>query len=324
MRSSLFVVTSLCLLFVLLPDRLAGAAEALATIDGETVSYEEFERLVYTEARQTFYHRAPPGEEEFTAFRRKVANKLIDRKLKVREARKRGFEADTNAVEARLAAYEEQYGETERWQAEGEAMMASLRPHFEDESLLEQVEVELRFVPEPGEDDLEKYYAANIDKFTQPEQIRLSVIVLQVPPWSEQEAWDEANTQAVAIAERVSAGGSFAEEARQHSDDATAAEGGDMGYLHDGELSAAVQEAVHNLAPGEMVPEPVRVLEGVVLARLEDRRPAKVHSLETVREQAVTLYRRDGSEAAYEAFMRRLRDVSNIQIDDAYLEKTPE
>lgn len=324
MRSSLFVVTSLCLLFVLLPDRLAGAVEALATIDGETVSYEEFERLVYTEARQTFYHRAPPGEEEFIAFRRKVANKLIDRKLKVREARKRGFEADTRAVEARLAAYKEQYGETERWQTEGEAMMASLRTHFEGESLLAQVEVELRFVPEPGEDDLEKYYAANIDKFTQPEQIRLSVIVLQVPPWSDQEAWDEANTQAVAIAERVSAAGSFAEEARQHSDDATAAEGGDMGYLHDGELSAAVQEAVKNLAPGEMVPEPIRVLEGVVLARLEDRRPAKVHSLETVREQAVTLYRRDGSEAAYEAFMGRLRDASDIQIDDAYLEKTPE
>jgi len=324
MRSSLFVITTLCLLFVLLPDRLASASESLATIDGETVSYVEFERFVYAEARQTFYHRAPPGDEEFIAFRRKMANELIDSKLKIREARKRGFEADASAVEARLTAYKEQYGETERWQTEGEAMMASLRTHFEDESLLEQVEAELRFVPEPGEDDLEKFYADNVDKFTQPEQIRLSVIVLQVPPWSDQAAWDEANTQAVAIAERISAGGSFAEEARLHSDDATAAEGGDMGYLHDGALSAEVQEAVKNLKPGQMVPEPVRVLEGMVLARLEDRRPANVRPHETVREQVATLYRRDGSETAYEANMRRLRDESDVQIDDAYLEKTPE
>jgi len=240
------------------------------------VSYEEFERLVYIESRQTFYHRAPPGEEEFIAFRRKVANKLIDRKLKIREARERGLEAETSAVEARLAAYEEQYGETERWQTDGEAMMARLRSHFEEENLLEQVDAVLRFVPEPGENELQSYYADNIDKFTEPEQIRLSVILLQVPPWSDQSAWDEANTKAVAIAERISAGASFAQEARLHSGDATAADGGDMGYVHDGTLSVAVQEAVENLEPGQMVPEPVRVLEGMVLARLEDRRPANV------------------------------------------------
>ena len=324
MRSSLFLAIALCLLLVLSPDVSARAAEALATIDGETVSYNEFERLVYTESRQTFYHRAPPGEEEFIAFRRKVANKLIDRKLKIREARTRGLQADKTAVEARLATLETQYGETERWQTESEAMMASLHSHFEEESLLEQVDAVLRVVPEPGEGELQSYYADNIDKFTEPEQIRLSVIVLQVPPWSDQAAWDEANTKAVAIAERISAGGSFAEEARLHSDDATAADGGDMGYLHGGTLSKAVQESVEILEPGQMVPEPVRVLEGMVLARLDDRRPANVRPLETVREQATTLYRRDGSDAAYEAHMSRLRDTSNIQMDDEYLEKTPE
>jgi len=272
----------------------------------------------------SFYHRAPPGEEEFIAFRRKVANKLIDRKLKIREAHARGLQADMAVVEAKLADLETQYGETERWQTEGEAMMASLRSHFEEESLLEQVDALLRFVPEPVENELQSYYADNIDKFTEPEQIRLSVIVLQVPPWSDQAAWDEANTRAVAIAERISAGASFAEEARLHSDDATAADGGDMGYLHDGTLSVAVQESVKGLEPGQTVPEPVRILEGVVLVRLEDRRPANVRPLESMREPATDLYRRDSSDAAYEDHMSRLRDASDIQIDDEYLERTPE
>jgi len=73
-----------------------------------------------------------------------------------------------------------------------------------------------------------------------------------------------------------------------------------------------------------MLPEPVRVLEGMVLARLEDRRPASLRPLEAVREQATTLYRRDASDSAYEESMSRLRDASDIQIDDEYLEKTPE
>ena len=37
MRSSLFLAITLCLLSILSPDRSAGATEALATIDGETV-----------------------------------------------------------------------------------------------------------------------------------------------------------------------------------------------------------------------------------------------------------------------------------------------
>ena len=324
MRSFVIYATTLSLLLVFAQGRPANATEALATIDGEAVSYDEFERLVYTESRQTFYHSAPPDEEEFIAFRRKVANKLIDRKLKIREARKRGFEADTTAVESQLAAYEEQYGETERWQTASEAMMPSLRSYFEDESLLEQVDAALRIVPEPGGDEIKVYYEENIGKFTQPEQIRISVIVLEIPPWSDQSAWDATTAEAMAIVERINAGASFSEEARKHSDDITAAQGGDMGFMHDGSLSASVQEAVAGLQPGQMVSEPLKVLEGMVLARLDDRRPASVQPFETVRDQAAALYRRDSSDAAYEGYMSRLRDESHIQIDDEYLEKVSE
>ena len=52
---------------------LASAEGAgIATIDGETVSYEEFEQMVYVEARQTFYHAAPPSDEAYLVFRQKA------------------------------------------------------------------------------------------------------------------------------------------------------------------------------------------------------------------------------------------------------------
>ena len=54
-----------------LPASAEGAG--IATIDGEPVSYDEFERMVYSEARQTFYHAAPPDEATYLAFRREVA-----------------------------------------------------------------------------------------------------------------------------------------------------------------------------------------------------------------------------------------------------------
>ena len=64
----------------------------VAVIDGEPVSYDEYERMAYSEARQTFYHSSPSDDaSRYLAFRREVAEKLVDRKLMLREARRRGM-----------------------------------------------------------------------------------------------------------------------------------------------------------------------------------------------------------------------------------------
>ena len=111
----------------------------VATIDGEPVSYDEFERMAYNEARQTFYHAAPTDEATYIAFRREVADKLVNRKLKLSEARRRGMEPDNEFVGLELARYEAQYSGTEQWETDGEAMLERLRVYFEEESLLDNV-----------------------------------------------------------------------------------------------------------------------------------------------------------------------------------------
>ena len=55
-----------------------GAAEAgdsFATIDGEPVSFEEFDRFVYNESRQTYYHGSPLDDQGMIDFRRSAADK---------------------------------------------------------------------------------------------------------------------------------------------------------------------------------------------------------------------------------------------------------
>lgn len=299
------------------------AEGALAVIDGNPVSYAEYEQFAYAEARQTFYHGTPPEGADLVVFRQKAADKLIDRKLKVLEARRSGLQPDNEQIESQLATYEQQYGQEERFQAEGEAMLARLRAHFEEESLLQQIEPILRAVPPAAEGEVEDYYRNNIQKFTEPEKIRVSVILLSVPAWSNETAWDAAREEASAIADSIRGGKSFADAARQHSADPTAANGGDMGYMHVGSLNYAVQAAVIELEPGEMPDEPVTVLEGVVLVRLEDRKEATVHEFSYVQERAHGLWQRDASEKAFAAILARLRDDSDIQMDEEYLRTLP-
>lgn len=299
------------------------AADALAVVDGELISYEEFEQAVAVEARQKFYHAKPLDEAAYIRFRAEVAQRLIDRKLKLNEAARRGIEPDEAFVASELASYEARYGDTERWEAEGEAMLARLRSHFVDESRLQRIESVLGEVTGPTVSELRDYYDSNRDKFTEPERVRLSVILLKVPPSSEQSSWDAAVSEARDIAARIKAGLDFGEAARMHSGDSTAANGGDTGFLHAGTLGAEVQSVIDVLTPGDMAPEPIVVLEGVVLLRLEERKAARLRPLEEVEERAAGLWRREAEAAALGRRVAALRASSQIEVDEEYLQKLP-
>ena len=303
---------------------MANAERAgIATIDGEFVSYDEFERMAYTEARQTFYHAATPDEATYLAFRRGVAEMLVDRKLKLREARRRGLQPNEEYIALELAKYEAQYAGTEQWEAEGDAMLERLAVYFEEESLLSQIDAALRQVSDPTDDDVREYYDANIEKFTQPEQIRLSVILLSVVAWADGATWDATREKAAGILADIHGGQDFADAAREHSADPGAANGGDMGFLHAGVLDGELLKVVTELDVGELCAAPVTVLEGVVLVRVEDRRVPQLHTLDEVRDRAAGLWRRDAEQSEYEAAIASLREASEIVMDEAYLEKPP-
>lgn len=296
----------------------------VAVIDGEPVSYDEYERMAYSEARQTFYHSAPSDDaSRYLAFRREVAEKLVDRKLMLREARRRGMTPNEEFVALELARYEAQYG-TEQWDAEGDDTRSRLSVYFEEESLLEQIDAELRKVEAPGDAEIREYYDANIEKFTQPEQVRLSVILLSVPPWADSGTWDAAREKATQVLTDINDGQDFADAAREHSADPSAANGGDMGFLHAGVLDGELQKIVSELGPGQLYPAPITVLEGVVLVRVEARRAAQVRKLDDVRERAAGLWRRDAEKSAYETALVRLREASEIVLDEEYLGKLPD
>ena len=317
-----------CRLFVtwallgLMASATAYAQGTFASIDGEVISTDEFERFVYAESRRTFYHGSPLDEQGVLEFRRAAASDFIDRKLKIREAKRRGLSADKAAIDQQLAEYEARYGETERWQDDGQAIRDGLRAWLEDENLLEQIDAALREVPEPDAGELRQFYDANLDKFTQPEQLRASVILIKVPPSSGQDAWDDAMSAAEAISARLLDGSDFAAEAREHSDDVTAPHGGDMGFVHKGTLGPDLQAALDRLEPGQSTVEPIRVLEGVVIAKLEDRRPEAIVPLADIRERAMALFRREASDRAYENAVAKLRARSEIWVDESVLEVT--
>jgi parvulin-like peptidyl-prolyl isomerase len=301
---------------------LAESSPIFATVDGTEITRQQFELEVYKQARQTFYHGRPSSEAEFLKFRKGVADELVDRALLLNEARRRSITPDHADIAVRLAAYEERFAGTERWQSDGERMLAGLRDRLEEDSILNRLEGEIRAIGMPEEAELRDFYEANPDKFTEPEQIRVSVILLAVAPSFEPAAWQAAQRLGNDLAEQIRGGADFAELARMHSGDPSSGNGGDMGYLHAGMLSEAAQDALDELAVGELS-EPVVVLEGVAIFRLTGRRTARLQEFEVVRSRAAELWQREEGHGVWAKTIADLRARGNIMIDDDYLRSLP-
>ena len=298
------------------------ADEVFAQIDDVVITRDEFEREVYSSARQTFYHGRPPSAEEFVEFRRDVADRLIDRKLLLLEARRRDLEPDRAGIDARIASYEARYGDTERWQSEGPKMVAALRARFEEDGLIEVLEAEVRTVAAPAPGDLHDFYSANPDLFTEPARNRVRVILLGVPPSAEAPVWQAAREEAGRIMEQLRNGGSFEELARLHSSDHSADDGGDMGYLHSGMLSPVAEEAIAGLATGEIT-EPIKVLEGMAIFQLTERKPEELQEFTEVRDRAEELWKRQRGEQQWKDLVAELRAETRVNVDTDYLASIP-
>ena len=320
------VLPVLALTATALPYRPADAtesAEVFARIGDDTViSRSEFEREVWATARETFYHGRPPSGDALIEFRRDVAQRLIDRHLLLIEANRRDLEPDHAAIDAEIAAYETRYANTERWRREGERMKAALRERFEQDSILEALEAQVRETGDPTQAALKEFYDANPDLFTEPARNRVQLILLGVAPSSTAPVWEAAREEAARIRYRVENGASFDELARLHSSDPTAGNGGDMGYMHIGMLSSNAEAAIAELDIGK-VSEPVTVLEGVALFRLTERLPPEQHAFADVESRAEDLWRRAESETHWNELLAELRSGSEVSVDNTYLASLP-
>jgi parvulin-like peptidyl-prolyl isomerase len=172
----------------------------------------------------------------------------------------------------------------------------------------------VRQVPEPSERQVEAYYEQHRDKFTEPEQVHVSVIMLKVEPSSPQAQWNGALDEGMAIARRLRAGADFAALAHLHSGDRSADKGGDMGYLHRGMLPEPAQAAVDKLAKGRCH-RCRRFARGVAVFRLEDQ-AGRLNPLSAVRQRAADLLQRDQSEQAWSDLLARLRRETPVRVDE--------
>jgi len=305
-------LVQLSLAFGVPPEPAAASDSIFAVIDGETVTASDFEAFLIQFARSKFYHRVPG--DDFAAVKADAAEALIKQRLLAHEAERRGVKGDAAAVDRQWAGYEARYKDSETW-GEIQESQKLIRGALLERSKIAALEDQIRQVGDPGDEKLIDFYQANLELFTEPARAKLRVILIGVSPWENADAWNLAQQTADRLAAEIAAGANFSETAIRNSTHFSAKEGGDIGFIHSGMLSAPAQEAVDGLSQGE-VSSPTRVLEGYALFKLEERSAPRVGDYAEVKDRVFLLYQREQSERQWNEFLSELHSAAKIVMPD--------
>jgi peptidyl-prolyl cis-trans isomerase SurA len=141
------------------------------------------------------------------------------------------------------------------------------------------------------------------------EQTKLRHILVKV---NETTSNDDAKVKIERIRERIQQGAKFEDQAKANSEDASAAKGGDLGWVSPGDTVPDFERAMNALKPGELSAA-VRTPFGWHLIQVQERRSQDV-TKEKARDQARTALRQRKSEEAFQDWVRQTRDRSYVEI----------
>lgn len=183
----------------------------------------------------------------------------------------------------------------------------------------------LRATFQPGDEEMQDYYRKNQSEFQVQEQVQAAHILFKTagePPESVQKIRQKAEK----VLEEARAGKDFAQLARRHSEDGSAANGGDLGFFGRGRMVPEFERAAFGLAKGE-ISGLVTTQFGFHIVKALEKQAARTQALEEVeglirssitsekaeeaaRDLADKAYRQTRNERSFEEIAKELELVS--------------
>ena len=145
------------------------------------------------------------------------------------------------------------------------------------------------------------------------ERVRASHILI-TPDIDSEEGWAEAEQKAQEIWSELTLD-NFAELAKLHSEDSSAEQGGDLGYISRGRTVPEFEAAVFALAVDE-ISEPVRSMYGYHLITVTERQEAEGEEFENVRSLIEDMIREEKGQEDLVAWFEGLREQAEVLYTD--------
>lgn len=303
----------------------APAARAMTVID-RVVAVVNDEIVLETELEQATapQYRGPDpstreGKRAWDELKHKVLDALIDSKLMQEQAVELKLTVTPEEVDRAMEEVKRQNKLddatfVEALKSQGFTMEAYRKGLRKQIIELKVISTAVRSRVTVGDDEVMAAYKQSERAMSSERQAHLRQILVAVSDKAPPEEIERRRVVAAKVVELARSGSSFAELAKQYSDDdATKGGGGDLGFLAKGTLNDTLDDAVAQMEPGDLR-GPIRVERGWLILQLVERKAADMKPFEEVRDQLKKQIYDQQVEKSEQAWLKELRKRAHIDI----------
>ena len=297
----------------------ASAAEVLerivAVVNDEIVTEQDLANaMAPVMAQVRTMYTGQEYEEKAKEARKDFLQKVIEDRLILSEAKRRKVIVKDEEVDDMIAEVRNKFPSKEVFLKaieDQDLTEKKLWGHFRDQLMTQKLvayEVRSRVSVSPGE--VNEYYKAHSEEFSQGERVRLQHILIRSGGARTEE---EAKTFAETLEAQIKSGALFEDLAKTYSEASEAKEGGEMGWMEKGQLLGEIDTQVFALNPREVTP-PIQSSLGTHIFKVVDRQISSIKPISEVRGQIQEQLFKEKMSARLEKWISDLKKNAYISI----------
>lgn len=287
--------------------------EVLARVNGVAVTKTDFDRLI----RNIELGKGPIPAERRDEVMRRALDQLVTYTVLTQEAKARNVTVTDAELEARIKKMQSQFPTEPEFIKALEARNTTLDRLREDARIDmvigKMMEAEVAAGPPPTDAELREFYDKNPNNFKQNEAVRASHILIMVDEKADPAAKQKARATIDDVLKRARAGEDFANLAREHSQDGSAAQGGDLGFFPRGQMVPAFDKAAFALKPGE-ISDVVTTQFGYHIIKLAEQRTASTVPFDQVSTKIKQFLTEQQKQRRASAFIEDAKKRAKIEV----------
>jgi peptidyl-prolyl cis-trans isomerase SurA len=286
-----------------------------------------------------------------------VLRDLIDQQLLLEKGKDLGISADTELIK-KLDEMRKQMNLDSMEELEKAAQSQGISYEDFKQNLRNQIITQQVIAREVGshlnitKEDEQKFYEEHKSEMEQPEEIRLSEILVSTqkaapskapapkaspdsppaaadakpadatppaPAAPDAEQLAAAEAQANGILDQIHKGAAFDEVAKKNSDGPSAAQGGDLGLFKRGTLSKELEDRTFAMKAGE-VTDVIRTKQGFVILKVTEHQMAGIPTLKQMEPRIQDALYYQKLQPALRVYLKKLREEAFIDVHAGYVD----
>jgi peptidyl-prolyl cis-trans isomerase SurA len=289
----------------------------LAVVNNDAITLSELQEAI---AVYRYENRERGGGDASDELVQQFLTRMIDNRLQIQEAEREKIVIDDAEVDEELIERIKKMNIKSRTEFEalvksqGLSMDAVKRRVRDDLRRNRIVSRKVRLRVSVTEAEVTQYLEANRAKLeTGLSYHARHILVVPEGGAGDDAAWENTRIRAELLRAQLQDGADFTELARQHSRDASARDGGDLGTLKRGELAQDIESQILALKPGD-ISRPFRSVLGYHVFRLETKEILEGEGLDRVKGQIRDILFREKFETRLDTWLKEIKQRAIIDV----------